>query len=61
MSDPTKITARERAACNGPGTYPADGPGRLKRSGSLAMFAAMRRASSHIIKFAADRRPGSSS
>ena len=31
------------------------------RSGSLAMLAAMRRASSCVSSFAADRRPGSSS
>ena len=33
--------------------------GRFSNSGSLAMWMAMRRASSRVIKFAADRRPGS--
>ena len=33
--------------------------GRFSNAGSLAMLMAMRRASSRVIKFAADRRPGS--
>ena len=33
--------------------------GRFSNSGSLAMLMAMRRASSRVIRFAADRRPGS--